>query len=72
MVQKMWRNLAIVEEVTCQRSCLKIVDPRKDCVVCTYACIEGLGGVLMQKGFVIFYKSRKIKEHEKNYATHDL
>jgi hypothetical protein len=34
--------------------------------------MEGLGGVLIQEGFVICYESRKLKEHEKNYATHDL
>jgi ribonuclease HI len=51
---------------------LKIFDPSKDYVVCTDACKEGLGGVLSQEGFVIFYESRKLKEHEKNYATHDL
>jgi hypothetical protein len=31
-----------------------------------------LGGVLSQDGFVICYESRKLKKHEKNYATHDL
>ena len=33
---------------------------------------NGLGGVLSQNGFVICYESRKLKEHERNYATHDL
>jgi hypothetical protein len=51
---------------------LKIVDLSKDYVVCMDACKEGLGGVLSQEGSVIFYESRKLKEHEKNYATHDL
>jgi hypothetical protein len=51
---------------------LKIADPNKDYVVCTDACKEGLGGVLSQEGFVICYESRKLKEHERNYATHDL
>jgi hypothetical protein len=36
------------------------------------ACKEGLEGVLNQEGSVICYESRKLKEHEKNYATHDL
>jgi hypothetical protein len=31
-----------------------------------------LGGVLSQNGFLIYHESRKMKEHEKNYATHDL
>ena len=26
----------------------------------------------MQEGYVIFYESRKLKEHEKDYATHDI
>jgi hypothetical protein len=51
---------------------LKIVDLDKDFVVCTNACIEGLGGVLMQDNHVVCYESRKLKEHEKNYVTHDL
>ena len=51
---------------------LKIADPKKDFVVCTYACIKGLGGVLMQENFVICYESRNLKEHQKNYETHNL
>jgi hypothetical protein len=43
-----------------------------DFVVCTYVCKEGLGGVLSQDEFVICYESRKLKENEKNYVTHDL
>jgi hypothetical protein len=51
---------------------LRIVDPNEDFMVCIDACKEGLGGVLSQNGFIIFYESRKLKEHERNYATHDL
>jgi hypothetical protein len=51
---------------------LRIADPNVDFMVCTDACKEGLGGVLSQNGFVICYESRKLKEREKNYATHDL
>jgi len=51
---------------------LKILDPYKDFVVCTNACREGLGGVLIQENYVVAYESRKLKQHEKNYATHDL
>ena len=40
--------------------------------MCTDACNDGLGGVLTQEGHVIAYKSRKLKIHEKNYATYDL
>ena len=35
-------------------------------------CKEGLGGALIHNGIVICYESRKMKEHQKNYATHDL
>jgi hypothetical protein len=51
---------------------LKIADPNEDFVVCIYACKEGLGGVLSQMDHVVCYESRKLKEHERNYATHDL
>jgi hypothetical protein len=51
---------------------LRIYCPNEDFIVCTDACKEGLGGLLSQNGYVVFYESRKLKEHEKNYATHDL
>jgi hypothetical protein len=51
---------------------LRIVDPNKDFTVCTGACNEGLGGVLSQNGYVVCYESKKMKEHERNYTTHDL
>ena len=38
---------------------LKITDPDKDFVVCTDACNEDLGGVLIQVGHVIAYELRK-------------
>ena len=51
---------------------LKVADPGNYFVVCTDACSQGLGGVLIQDNHVICYESRKMKEHEKNYVTHDL
>ena len=51
---------------------LKIEDPNKGFVVCTDTCNEGFGGVLTQEGHVIAYESRKLKTHEKNYASYDL
>jgi hypothetical protein len=51
---------------------LRIAYPNEDFVVCIDACKEGLGGVLSQNGFVFFYESKKLKEHERNYTTHDL
>ncbi|XP_075515399.1 uncharacterized protein LOC142550043 [Primulina tabacum] len=38
----------------------------------TDASKQGLGAVLMQRGKVIAYASRQLKEYEKNYPTHDL
>jgi hypothetical protein len=32
----------------------------------------GLGGVLMQEGWVISYSSRQLRHHEEHYSTHDL
>jgi hypothetical protein len=51
---------------------LRIVDPNEDFVVCIDACKEGLDGVLSQNENVVCYESRKLKEHERHYATHDL
>ena len=51
---------------------LKVIDPVKYFVLHTDACGQGIGGVLMQENQVICYGSRKMKEHEKNYATHEL
>jgi hypothetical protein len=45
---------------------LRIVDPDAKFVVCMDACKEGLGG------HVVCYKSRKLKEHKRLYATHGL
>jgi hypothetical protein len=51
---------------------LKIANPDEDFIVCMDVCKEGIGGVLSQKDHVICFESRKLKEHERNYATHDL
>jgi len=51
---------------------LQVPDMRKDFTVCTDASSQGLGAVLMQKGGVIAYASRKLKKNEELYATHDL
>jgi hypothetical protein len=62
----------LLKELLTSALILKIADPNKSFLVCTDACKEGLGGVLTQNGHVIGYESRKLKEHERNYATHDL
>jgi hypothetical protein len=65
-------NFQRLKQLLSSAPILKIADPNKDYVVCTNSCKEGLGGVLSQEGFVVCYESRKLKEHEKNYATHNL
>ena len=70
--EKCEENFQQLKKLLTSALILSIEDPKKDFVVCTYACIEGLGGMLMQQGFVFFYESRKLKEHENNYATRDL
>jgi hypothetical protein len=51
---------------------LNISDMEEDFVVFTDAWKEGLDGDLSQQDHVIFYESWKLKEHERNYATHHL
>ncbi|KAJ0574580.1 putative nucleotidyltransferase, Ribonuclease H [Helianthus annuus] len=43
-----------------------------DLVVYIDASHQGLGCVLMQRGKVVAYASRQLKQHENNYPTHDL
>jgi hypothetical protein len=51
---------------------LNIFYPNEYSIVCIDACKEGLGGFLSQNGYVVCYESRKLKEHERHYDTHDL
>jgi hypothetical protein len=51
---------------------LKFLDMEEKFLVCMDASQESLGGVLMQDGQVIAYISRKLRNHEVKYATHDL
>jgi hypothetical protein len=51
---------------------LNIIDLNKDFFFCIDACKEGLGRFLSQKDHVVCYESGKLKERERNYATHDL
>ena len=51
-----------------------LIIPERDRGYTVYcdASREGLGCVLMQDGKVVAYGSRQLKNHEKNYPTHDL
>ena len=51
---------------------LIVPKPIGDFMVCTDASSECVDAVLMQDDRVIAYESRKIKDHEHNYPTHDL
>ena len=51
---------------------LTISDGTKPFTVYTDACGTGLGSVSMQEGKVVAYASRQLKNHERNYPTHDL
>jgi hypothetical protein len=66
------RSFQQLKQLLTSAPILRIADPNEDFMVCIDACKEGLGGVLSQNGFIICYESKKLKEHERNYATHDL
>ena len=51
---------------------LVVPNPIGDFMVCIDASLEGVGAMLMQDGRLIAYDSKKLKEHELNYPTHDL
>jgi hypothetical protein len=51
---------------------LSLFESGKRFTVYTDASLIGLGCVLMQDGKVIVYGSRQLKNHERNYPTHDL
>nr|GEZ13043.1 putative reverse transcriptase domain-containing protein [Tanacetum cinerariifolium] len=56
----------------CDAPILSLSDGIEYFVVYCDALNQGLDCVLMQRGKVIAYASRKIKIHEKKYKTHDL
>ena len=51
---------------------LTLPTEKEDFVIYSDVSKLGLGAVLMQKGKVISYTSKQLKEHEKNYPTHNL
>ena len=66
-----WKYLKKIKHLLTTALILNIVDPFKDFVVCADACKEGLRRFLLQENYVVAYESMKLKEHEKNYVTHD-
>ncbi|GJU21924.1 putative reverse transcriptase domain-containing protein [Tanacetum coccineum] len=61
-----------LKDELCNAPVLALLDGPKDFVVYCDASGLGLGYVLMQRGKVIAYASRKLKIHKKNYTTHNL
>src|ERR1044071_3829621 len=61
-----------LKQKLCDAPILTLPDGNEDFVVYCDASNQGLGCVLMQRGKVIAYASRQLKNHEKNYTTHDL
>ncbi|MCO5552972.1 hypothetical protein L7F22_006492 [Adiantum nelumboides] len=51
---------------------LKLPNFSKEFEVVTNASGLALGGVLTQEGRPMAYTSRKLRDHERNYSTHDL
>ena len=68
----MWGNFLLLKKLLTSTPILKIADLKKDFVACINSCIEGLDGVLMQEGYVVYYQLRKLKEHKKRYANPNL
>ncbi|GJR13620.1 reverse transcriptase domain-containing protein [Tanacetum coccineum] len=64
--------LQTLKDKLCNAPVLARPNGPEDFVVYCDASGLGLGCVLMQRGKVIAYASRKLKIHEKNYTTHDL
>ncbi|GJS19419.1 putative reverse transcriptase domain-containing protein [Tanacetum coccineum] len=56
----------------CNATILSLPNVAEDFVVYCDVSNQGLGCMLMQRGKVIAYASRKLKIHEKNYTTYDL
>jgi len=51
---------------------LSIVDLNEYFIGCIDACKEEIRGVLSQNEHVVCYESKRLKDHERHYATHDL
>ena len=61
-----------LKNLLCEAPILSLPEGNEDFVVYSDASYSGLGCVLMQRGKVIAYASRQLKDAEKNYPVHDL
>ncbi|GJV86183.1 putative reverse transcriptase domain-containing protein [Tanacetum coccineum] len=62
----------LLKQKLCSTPILALPKGSKDFIVYCDASIKGLGAVLMRREKVIAYASCQLKNHEKNYTTHDL
>jgi hypothetical protein len=69
--KKCEENFNLLKELLTSAPIVNIVDPNESFVVCIDACKEEIGGDLTHNGYVINHESRMLKEHYRNYATHD-
>lgn len=65
LVQQMQGKFPSIKEASYQCPNFKNCRSRRKCVVSANACIEGLGGVLLQYNHVVCYNSQKLKKYEK-------
>ncbi|GKA04467.1 hypothetical protein Tco_0683587 [Tanacetum coccineum] len=62
----------LLKQKLCDAPIITLPEGSDDFVMYCDTSIKGLGAVLMQRTKVIAYASRQLKDHEKNYTTHDL
>nr|GFB30517.1 putative reverse transcriptase domain-containing protein [Tanacetum cinerariifolium] len=62
----------LLKQKLCSVPILALPEGSEDFIVYYDALNKGLGVMLMQREKVISYASRQLKNHEKNYTTHDL
>nr|GFC80259.1 putative reverse transcriptase domain-containing protein [Tanacetum cinerariifolium] len=62
----------LLKQKLCSAPILALPEGSEDFIVYCDASNKGLGVVLMQRDKVISYASRQLKNHKKNYTTHDL
>ncbi|GJV76053.1 putative reverse transcriptase domain-containing protein [Tanacetum coccineum] len=66
------KRFSVNKQKLCIAPILALPEGSEDFVVYCDASHKGLGVVLMQREKVIAYASLQLKNHEKNYITHDL
>ncbi|KAI3708813.1 hypothetical protein L2E82_38286 [Cichorium intybus] len=61
-----------LKKALCSAPILSLPEGTEDFVVYCNTSNQGMGCMLMQRGKVIAYASRQLKNHKVNYTTHDL